>query len=262
MSPAWTVCERCAVAGPTGAGHAATTAATDVADDYFVPAGALTPVRVTTAPAPKRTWWPLAAALGILGAFAATIAFVAGASDDRPASAAEDGNAEVLAPVGAGDVRLGDIFRVGAVATLQKVRMSVQATAAEMGDLSAVTVEQLQAWHPELTVVAGGEASGDSEDVSVQVGPDQVVLAVRGGPGGCEYLRVLATAGMPSVENLSLRTDAPCTAAGAPVDGWSVDGPAAGGMVAPGMPVDGMPLGGIDGLVGLDPESIADALAG
>lgn len=261
MSPAWTVCEHCAVPAPTGAGHAATTTANAMADDYFVPSGALTPVRVTTAPAPKRRWWPLVAMLGVVGAVAATIAFVAGARDDEPASAAEDGDAQVLAPVGAGEVGLGDIFRVGAVATLQNVGMSVQATAAEMGDLSTVTVEQLQSWHPELTVVGGGEASGDSDDVSVQVAPDHVVLAVRGGPGGCEYLRVLAVAGTLSVENLSLRTDAACTAAGAPADGWSAGG-AGSGMVGPGMPIDGMPVGGIDGLGGIDPDSIADALAG
>lgn len=251
-----TLCERCVGPDPTGPGptpsasasvSAAVSAAPsasgapeapDTPDDYFLPAGTLAPVRVTVAPSPKRRRWPLVTTLVVVVALVGGAVVVLGGRDDAPDSAAADPEAEVIAPPGAGgSVSIGDALRLGSAVALEQFGITVQMAFADSGDFSTLgDAQQLQAFMPEYTFVDGQTASAGSKELSVQTTAESVVAAVEGGPGVCEYLRAdvatMLEGGGPA--RLSLRTDAPCTAAGAPADGWTNDPYALDGASVPG----------------------------
>ncbi|GIU88079.1 MAG: hypothetical protein KatS3mg009_2594 [Acidimicrobiia bacterium] len=128
---------------------------------------------------------------------------------------------EVLSDAGSGSP-VADAWRVAAEATLARAITTVQAAAAEQGDVRTLTPTALGRYDPSLRYVPGDQPSPSTEVVSTEVAGGTVTLAVAGESGVCAFGRVLADG---TVSKVTVRGDDPCAAAGAPATGW--DGSAA-----------------------------------
>lgn len=144
----------------------------------------------------------------------------------------EEPTTEVLTEA-VGGSRAADAFRVQAEANLRSAITTVQGAYAEQGDLRTITPTALGRYDPSLQYVGGEQPSTSASIVSTSVAGDTVTLAVAGQSGICAFGRV-TTGG--AVSTVTVRSEEPCRALGAPATGWSGAGAGSGAGVTDRLP--------------------------
>lgn len=147
----------------------------------------------------------------------------------------EEPTTEVLTEA-VGGSGAADAFRVQAEANLASAITTVQGAYAEQGDLRTITPTALGRYDPSLQYVGGEQPSTSPTVVSTSVVGDTVTLAVAGQSGICAFGRV-ATGG--AVSTVTVRSEEPCRALGAPGSGWSGAGAGSGAGVTDRLPPPG-----------------------